>query len=122
MGDALFSDDPLKVYLDAIRQVPPLGPEEEMSCIEHVRAGDLSAKPCAKRLVEAHLGLVVSTAERYRNDRVNILDLLQGGNAGLFRAVEALRDFHSERFSTHAQPYIEDALAEAARNSDSSGA
>ena len=84
-------------------------------------AGDLSAKPCAKRLVEAHLGLVVSTAERYRNDRVNILDLLQGGNAGLFRAVEALRDFHGSRFSTHAQPYIEDALAEA-RNSDSSGA
>jgi hypothetical protein len=39
----------------------------------------------------------------------------------LFRAVEALRDFHGNRFSTRAQPYIEDALAEA-RNSDSSGA
>jgi DNA-directed RNA polymerase sigma subunit (sigma70/sigma32) len=60
-------------------------------------------------------------AERCRSDRVNILDLIESGNTGLFRAVEVLRDFHDDRFSTLAQPDIERALAEAVRKSESSG-
>jgi DNA-directed RNA polymerase sigma subunit (sigma70/sigma32) len=116
---ALFDEDPLEVYLYAISQVPPLGPDEEMSCIEHIRAEDLRAKSAAKRLVEAHLGLVVSIAERYRSDRINILDLIESGNAGLLQAVQALRDFHHDRFATYATPHVERALADAVHKSES---
>ena len=98
-----FEDDPLKLYLYLISQVPPLGLDEELSCIEHVLAQDLNAESATKRLVEAHLGLVVSMAERCRSDRVNILDLIESGNTGLFHAVEALRDFHDDRFSGSEQ-------------------
>jgi RNA polymerase primary sigma factor len=118
---ARFEDDPLQLYLYLISQVPLLGLDEELSCIEHVLAQDRNAESATKRLVEAHLGLVVSMAERCRSDRVNILDLIESGNTGLFHAVEALRDFHDDRFSTLAQPYIERALAEAVRKSESSG-
>jgi RNA polymerase primary sigma factor len=116
---ALSIDDPLTVYLYTISQVPPLSYEEETSCIEHVLAEDANAKSAAKRLVEAHLHLVVSMAEHYRSDRTHILDLIQGGNAGLFEAVEALREIYDTRFSTHARPYVERALAEAIRKSES---
>jgi RNA polymerase primary sigma factor len=118
---ARFEDDPFKLYLYLISQVPPLGLDEELSCIEHVLAQDLNAESATKRLVEALLGLVVSMAERYPSDRINILDLIESGNTGLFHAVEALRDFHDDRFSTLAQPYIERTLAEAVGRSESSG-
>jgi RNA polymerase primary sigma factor len=112
-ADTLFLDDPLKVYLYEIDRVPPLGPEEEMSCIEQVRTEDRNTEFAAKRLVEAHLRLVVSIAERYRDGHVHIMDLIQSGNAGLLYAVQNLRDFNHDRFSTYATPHIEHAISEA---------
>jgi RNA polymerase primary sigma factor len=118
-ADTLFLDDPLKVYLYEIDRVPPLGPEEEMSCLALVRTEDLNAEAAAKRLVEAHLGLVVSIAERYRDGHVDIMDLIQSGNAGLLYAVQNLGEFDHDRFSTYATSHIEGALSEAIAKSQS---
>lgn len=42
--------------------VPPLDREEEMECIQHVRAGGRQAEKAGERLVEANLQLVVTIA------------------------------------------------------------
>ncbi len=114
--DAAFCDDPLQVYLAELRRIPALDRAQEIACIEHVRAGDEMAEAARVRLVEANLYLVVSLAERYRTERLHILDLIQKGNEGLMRAVQALTDSSPDSFAAHASRLVECALAEAAKS------
>jgi DNA-directed RNA polymerase sigma subunit (sigma70/sigma32) len=119
MGEAMdentvWSDNPLQVYLTLVGQIPPLDSAEETACIDHVRAGGQAAEAAVKRLVEAHLRLVVSLAERYRGPQIHVLDLIERGNEGLMHAVQSLTDSAPESFSAHATPFIERALAEGA--------
>lgn len=86
--DHTFIDNPEKVYLTEVLKVPQLSPGEEILCFQHVRAGDEQSESARKRLVEANLHLVVSIAERYRNDRIHFLDLIMKGNDGLMRALQ----------------------------------
>ena len=58
MGDdAIFTDDPLGVYLSQVRLVPAMDQAEEIACIEHVKARDDMSEAARKRLIEANLGL-----------------------------------------------------------------
>ena len=117
MGDdSVFCDDPLQVYLAEVRRVPPLDRVEEIECIEHVRAGDGVAEAAKLRLVETHLELVVTLAERYRREDVHILDLIQKGNEGLLRAAQTLADCCTDSFAAHATPLIECALADTVKD------
>ena len=100
-------DEPLKVYLAELRKVPALGREEEMDCVRHIRAGDEHAEAARLRLTEASLSLVVSIAERYQNDRIHLLDLIQEGNNGLLDALQTFRDSSVDSFAVHAAPIIE---------------
>jgi DNA-directed RNA polymerase sigma subunit (sigma70/sigma32) len=118
MGDAAdmaFCEDPLRVYLTELARIPPLDRAEENACIEHVKANDDMAEPCRKRLVEANLQLVVTLAERYRDERFHILELIEKGNEGLLHAAASLNDCSPGSFSTHATKFIERALIDAAR-------
>jgi RNA polymerase primary sigma factor len=111
--DGLVFDDPLAVYLAKLKNVPPLAREEEMECIQHVRAGDERAENAGKRLVEANLHLVVTIAERSAGEKMHILDLIQEGNCGLITAIQTLRDSSADNFATHATPLIEHSISEA---------
>ena len=115
--DPLFCDDPLRVYMGELRKVPALGREEEMDCVRHIRAGDEQSEDAGKRLAEANLLLVVSIAERYQNDQIHILDLIQEGNNGLLRALQTFRDSSEGCFPVHAAPFIERAIAQAVSTS-----
>lgn len=106
-------DDPVQVYVREVCTVPALSHEEELSCMEHIRAEDEMADSARVRLTEANLLLVFSIAERYQDDRNHILDLIQKGNLGLFRAVKTLSDNFQGSFSTYAACHIERAIAEA---------
>ncbi len=105
------SDDPVSVYLAEIRQVPLLSRDEEIACIRHVRARDHQAAAAGKRLMEANLLLVVSIAERYRNARVSMLELIQQGNEGLMLAIRSLPASGEDDFSAYVTGHIERALA-----------
>jgi RNA polymerase primary sigma factor len=80
---------------------------------QHIRAKDQHAESAIQRLVEAHLHLVVSIAERYRSKGIHILDLIQRGNDGLLNAVRTFSDNSRDDWPAHATPYIERAIAKA---------
>ena len=111
-------DEPEGLYLSEVQKVPPLNPDEEIRCLGHVRAGDEQAETARKRLVEANLHLVVSIAERNRNDRIHFLDLIVKGNDGLIRALEAFGESGEDNFSAYAIACIERAIAEALASPD----
>jgi RNA polymerase primary sigma factor len=108
--DPKFVDDPVGRYLFEVEKVPPLSHEEEIRCVQHLRARDQQAEASGERLVEAHLHLVVSIAERYRNHSLYLLDLVQHGNDGLLEALRTFADSSEGSFSAHAAPSIERAI------------
>src|SRR5262245_61024659 len=60
-----FDDDPVKVYLRVLSDIPPLTEDEEIELTRHVLASDEQAESAGKTLVEANLAMVVSVAESY---------------------------------------------------------
>ena len=111
--DHKFVDDPEGLYLSEVLKVPPLSHAEESRCLHHVRAGDEQAETARKRLVEANLHLVVSIAERNRNDRIQFLDLIVKGNDGLMGALQTFDESGEDGFSAYATACIERAIADA---------
>ena len=71
MWNPLYCDDPMAAYLSEIRRVPPLTHAEEAMCIDQVCGGGAQARAAAKRLLEAHLSLVVSIAEGYTSSGID---------------------------------------------------
>jgi len=113
----MYEDDPVRVYLDEMRKVPPLTREQEMECARHIRAGDDKAEIAEKDLVEANLALVVSIAKKHPSNRIHILDLITVGNNALMVAVRAFADSGAENFAAYAELYIERAIEHAALTS-----
>ncbi len=103
-------DDPVKMYLKEIGQVPLLTPEEEVELAKRVEKGDPEGK---KKLIEANLRLVVSIAKRYVGRGMLFLDLIQEGNLGLIRAVEKFDYRKGYKFSTYATWWIRQAITRA---------
>jgi RNA polymerase primary sigma factor len=103
-------DDPVRMYLREIGQVPLLTPEEEIELARLVEQKDVEAK---RRLTEANLRLVVSIAKRYMGRGLLFLDLIQEGNLGLIRAVEKFDYRLGYKFSTYATWWIRQAVTRA---------
>src|SRR3989344_2452656 len=79
--------DPVQMYLKEIGKISFVTAEQERELAKKIEKGDLEAK---KTLARANLRLVVSIAKKYvgRSPNLTLLDLIQEGNLGLFRAVE----------------------------------
>ena len=108
--DGISIDDPVKVYLKEIGRVPLLSAEEEVELAIKMSQGDVAAK---KRLSEANLRLVVSSAKRYVGRGMQFLDLIQEGNLGLIKAVEKFDHTKGFKFSTYATWWIRQAITRA---------
>lgn len=75
----------LESYIKTINQVPMLEQEDERSLARRLKDyGDLDA---ARKLILAHLRLVVSIARGYSGYGLPLADLIQEGNIGLMKAV-----------------------------------
>lgn len=109
-GDARI--DPVQMYLKEIGQVAFLTGDEEKELAKKIELGDEEAK---KKLARANLRLVVSIAKRYigRSANLTLLDLIQEGNLGLFRAVEKFDWKKGYKFSTYATWWIRQAITRA---------
>jgi len=105
-----ISADSIQMYLREIGRVPLLGGEEEVSLAKRKEKGDLEAK---KKLIESNLRLVVSIAKKFTGRSLSLLDLIQEGNIGLFRAVEKFDYKKGYKFSTYATWWIRQAITRA---------
>lgn len=110
--------DPVQIYLREISKFSFLTADEEKELAREIEGGNLQA---TSRMIQANLRLVVSVAKKYvrRSNNLTILDLIQEGNLGLFRAVEKFDWRKGYKFSTYATWWIRQsinrALADQAR-------
>ena len=134
-------DDPVRMYLKEIGQIPLLNIEEEKKYavmvaegqyakeqLDAMESGDMTyseedqqrlkdaidkAQFAKNKLVEANYRLVVSIAKKYTNRGLLFLDLIQEGNMGLMRAVDKFNHEKGFKFSTYATWWIRQAITRA---------
>lgn len=129
-------NDPVKMYLKEIGQIPLLDPKEEPIIARQIQEGeeakeamknpDLSdeekkrlAKVIAdgeqakQTLISSNLRLVVSIAKKYVGRGMLFLDLIQEGNCGLIKAVEKFDYTKGFKFSTYATWWIRQSITRA---------
>ena len=103
-------NDPVKMYLKEIGNIPLLSQEEER---ELSRQWIEEKSEYAKnKLIESNLRLVVSIAKRYQN-KLPFLDLIQEGNAGLMKAVQKFDYTKGYKFSTYGTWWIRQSITRA---------
>ncbi|MEK7519706.1 MAG: sigma-70 family RNA polymerase sigma factor [Patescibacteria group bacterium] len=104
--------DSVQIYLREIGRISLLTGDEEKELARKIEQGNEEAK---KKLTEANLRLVVSIAKKYigRSPHLTLLDLIQEGNLGLFKAVEKFDYKRGYKFSTYATWWIRQAITRA---------
>ena len=142
-GEGGSADDPVRLYLKEIGQVPLLDARQEVRVaarikrgleaaehlavleeageIDRLEPGDLArykrlvrdGDRASDELIRANLRLVVSIAKRYVGRGMVLLDLVQEGNLGLMRAVEKFDHTKGFKFSTYATWWIRQAITRA---------
>ena len=105
--EGVSTEDPVRMYLKEIGNVPLLTSEEEVELAKLVESGDKEAK---RKLTEANLRLVVSIAKKYVGRGMPFLDLIQEGNMGLMKAVDKFDYTKGYKFSTYATWWIRQAI------------
>jgi RNA polymerase primary sigma factor len=111
-----ISDDSIRMYLNEIGRFHLIDADEEVRLGRLIKKGSQDAR---KKLAEANLRLVVSIAKKYMGRGLGLLDLIQEGNVGLFRAVDKFDPEKGFKFSTYAtwwiRQWVTRAIADQAR-------
>ena len=104
--------DSIQMYLKEIGQYSLISGAQEKELARRIEAGDDEAK---NLLARANLRLVVSIAKKYvgRSPDLTLLDLIQEGNLGLFKAVDKFDWTKGYKFSTYATWWIRQAITRA---------
>jgi len=104
--------DSIQMYLKEIGQYPLIYASDEKELAKRIEHGDQEAK---NLLARANLRLVVSIAKKYvgRSANLTLLDLIQEGNLGLFKAVEKFDWTKGYKFSTYATWWIRQSITRA---------
>ena len=106
------SYDSIQMYLREIGKYPLLNAQSERDLAKRIMDGDEEAR---NLLARANLRLVVSIAKKYvgRSPDLTLLDLIQEGNIGLFKAVDKFDWTKGFKFSTYATWWIRQAITRA---------
>jgi len=104
--------DSIQMYLREIGKYPLLNAAQERDLAKRITEGDGEAR---NLLARANLRLVVSIAKKYvgRSPDLTLLDLIQEGNIGLFKAVDKFDYTKGFKFSTYATWWIRQAITRA---------
>jgi RNA polymerase primary sigma factor len=105
-----ISQDSIQMYLREIGKIPLLNAEKEVILAKRKERNDKDAE---RQMIVANLRLVVSIAKKFVGKQLSLLDLIQEGNIGLFRAVKKFDYRKGYKFSTYATWWIRQAITRA---------
>lgn len=103
----------LGLYLQEIRRMNRVTPEEEIELAARIKRGDEAAR---ETLIQANLRLVVKIARDYEHVGLPLLDLINEGNIGLMKAVERFDPAKGAKFSTYGAFWIKQGIKRALAN------
>ena len=104
------TEDAMQQYFKNISAYKPYTHEEEMELGYKIQQGD---KEALKNLILANLKFVVSIANKYKNQDIPLLDLINQGNIGLLEAAKRYDPSKGTKFITYAVWWIKQAIIQA---------
>lgn len=112
-AQATSGEPALYAYLHNIGKTSLIKANEEIELGRAIASGDDAA---LSKLVVSNLRLVVSIAKRFRNQGLDMEDMIQEGNLGLIHAARKFDPSMGNRFSTYATWWIRQAVMRAIAN------
>lgn len=103
-------------YLQEIKQIKILTKEEELELVKQAQDSNEEAR---NFLITTNLKLVVSIAKKYLNMGLDLEDLIQEGNLGLFKAIDKFEPEKGYRFTTYATYWVKQYIGRAISNKSS---
>lgn len=97
----------LQSYIREAKRFPRLEREEEKKLIRQVKNGSLAA---THALVRANLLFVIKIAYKYRNQGMELPDLISAGNLGLLEAARRMDPDKENKFITYAVWWIRQSI------------
>ncbi len=97
----------LQQYIKEARKYPPLRPEVEKFIIQKVQEGSEAA---VNLLVRSNLLFVIKIAYKYRNQGMEIEDIISAGNLGLIEAAKRMDPKKDNKFITYAVWWIRQSI------------
>ena len=108
---AVVTDTPsVKKYMSEIKKSPLLDRDNEIALATKAKAGDTKAQ---QLLVKSNLRFAVQVAKQYQGMGLEIEDLIQVANLGLFEAVKRLDPTRGIKFISFAVWYVRAELQKA---------
>ena len=108
---AVMTDTPsVKKYMSEIKKAPLLDRDEETALANEAKAGSVKAR---RRLVECNLRFAVQVAKQYQGMGLELEDLIQVANLGLFEDVERFKPNRGVKFISFAVWYVRAELQKA---------
>ena len=100
-------------YLRDVNRYPMATLEEEVQLAQAIRRGGKEGERARQRLIEANLRFVITVANQYRQNNMELADLISEGNIGLIKAAERFDDTRGFKFVSYAVWWIRQAILQA---------
>lgn len=97
----------LDKYLEDIKRIPLLSIQKEEELCDKIKQGDQKA---LEQLVRANLRFVISVAKQYKNNNIELIDLINEGNLGLIKAAKVFDNTKGTKFISYAVWHIRDMI------------
>lgn len=110
-----MSDFNESLYFRDLNRFPTLKPEEEATLIAIIKNGesDEIRERALQHLIRGNLRFVVSVARKYQGRGLSLLDLINEGNLGLFKAAKRFDSSKDVKFISYAVWWIRQSIQKA---------
>ena len=110
-----MSDFNESLYFRDLNRYPTLTPQEETVLLTIIRDGETPEirKSALRHLIRGNLRFVVSVASKYQGRGLSLLDLINEGNLGLFKAAKRFDMAKDVKFISYAVWWIRQSIQKA---------